>query len=197
MIFKLKNIRLLTLGVIMLNMVALPDLKAQVKAGDKTSAKAFVQQFYDWYVPLYQKGQLRQRNQVSPAQTALSQKKDYFDNRLFNALSTYYNTPAPKGAEDVLGIDIDPFLSSQDLDFHYTIAGIKQKGANYLANVRCITNKRIAHTAATGEASVIVEVGKIKGRWKLIDFRYDNGSDIFDLITAYNKDVKSTLALKH
>lgn len=185
------------LCVIVVNMIAFSGLKAQAQANDKTTAKAFVQGFYDWYVPLYNKFVPGKPNQIPSEKLALTRKKDCFDTKLFNALYGYYNTPTPKGAEDVLGIDMDPFLAAQDNGASYTVTQVKSKGNNFLLSITTEPDYQPKGAKSKANSPVIVEVTKVNGHWKLTDLWYDNGTDIFDLITAYNKDVKATLALKH
>ncbi len=178
-------------------MIMPSSLKAQAQVTEKASANAFVQQFYDWYVPIYNKYIPGKRDQVPSEKVALTKKKDCFDTKLFTALSDYYTKPAPKGAEDVMGIDMDPFLSAQDSGAQYMCANVKQVGNNYFVDIRRDSDGKSKAQVLKGDLAVTAEITKVNGQWKFVNFLYQGNTNLLSMIASYNKEVKQQLLKKH
>ncbi|WP_214072806.1 DUF3828 domain-containing protein [Mucilaginibacter sp. dw_454] len=194
---KIKNIYFPILSVIILGMVTLSGLKAQAQPSDKAEAKAFVQKFYDWYVPLYNQYVPGKRNQVPSEKVALVKQKDCFDAKLYSVLFDYYNKPAPKGAEDVMGIDMDPFLAAQDNGFQYVAGKTTQSAGDFFVDVHGDLENKPRSEVLKGQLAIVVELAKVNGQWKFLNFWYDKKSNLLSMIASYNKDVKAEVAKKH
>ncbi|MDB5116659.1 MAG: hypothetical protein JWQ79_2151 [Mucilaginibacter sp.] len=157
MTLKIKNIYFSIFSVIILCMVTLLDVKAQAPVNEKAEAKAFVQKFYDWYLPLYNKP-LDRKNPVLPDVVALKQKSNYFDEPLRKALLDDAAEQA-KSPGEIVGIDFDPFLGAQDNVLGYKLGDVKQVG-----------NKFWIETSFGNH--IVAEVKKAGGSWKFTDFIY-------------------------
>ncbi len=152
----IKNIYFSIFSVIILCMVTLSDLKAQAPVNEKAEAKAFVQKFYDWYLPLYNKS-IDGKNRTRPSIAALNQRPEYFDEPLRKALIE--DGIAQSKAHEIVGLDYDPFLAAQDIVFSYKLGDIKQVGNKLWIEV------------SVGD-HIMVEVMKTGGSWKFTDFIY-------------------------
>ncbi|HET6936477.1 MAG TPA: hypothetical protein VFI72_16665, partial [Candidatus Angelobacter sp.] len=102
----------------------------QTKQQDKSlSCKAFVQGFYHWYVPLAHRENLK-----GPASDlALKHKASAFSARLHQALNA--DSEAQARSKELVGLDFDPFLNSQDPDPRYEVRAVKQAGEHCSAEV--------------------------------------------------------------
>jgi hypothetical protein len=131
------------------------------KQDDSQSCKAFVQSFYDWYVPLANRQDLK-----GPASDlALKNKKAAFSENLYQALKA--DSEAQARSQEIVGIDFDPFLSSQDPDPRYEVRAVEQ------AVNRCSAE---VFGVGTGEVrvqpDVIAKLAYANGRWTFVNFQY-------------------------
>lgn len=131
------------------------------KQGEPQSCKAFVQSFYSWYTPL-----ANRTNPSGPASDlALKYKKSAFSENLYQALKA--DSEAQARSQEIVGIDFDPFLSSQDPDPRYEVRAVKQ------AVNRCSAQ---VFGVGTGEVrvqpDVIAELAYANGRWTIVNFQY-------------------------
>jgi hypothetical protein len=81
------------------------------------SARAFVERFYSWYVP-----RALQDNAEPTWRIAIKEKGGKFDPQLTRLLQADSN--AQDECEDLVGLDFDPFLNSQDPAQHYEAASL-------------------------------------------------------------------------
>jgi hypothetical protein len=149
--------KLFVLSMIILCMVTLSDLKAQAPVNEKAEAKAFVQKFYDWYLPLYNKP-IDRKALVRASIAALNQRPEYFDEPLRKALLEDAAEQA-KHPHELVGLDFDPFLAAQDNVLSYKLGDIKQVGNKFWIEV------------SVGD-HIIAEVMKAGSSWKFTDFIY-------------------------
>ena len=149
------------------------------------SPRAFVQEFYNWYVPKANAG-----GKISASDTALKQKKMDFDSALETALlqdaEAQRKTPG-----EIVGIDFDPFLNTQDPLKHYEVGKIVQKGDVYLLDIHGIQGVK-----KHGVPDVIAEVAKNGGRWCFVNFHYPNSNQsliaVLKALAADRESVKKT-----
>ncbi len=99
------------------------------EAGQKRAA-AFVRKFYDWYVPIALKPDLKQDS----SNVAIAKRPSLFDPSLLKALKEDAEAQA-KTPDDIVGLDFDPFLNSQDPDDKYVVGGVTEKDGLYLVDV--------------------------------------------------------------
>src|SRR5665213_2174367 len=89
-----------------------------------SSARAFVTAFYKWYVPHALKDSTEPTWHI-----ALREKRYSFDSQLLQLLQA--DSAAQAKCEDLVGLDFDPFLNSQDPAPRYKVGEIKSEGNSY------------------------------------------------------------------
>ena len=139
---------------------------AQVQ-NPQESVKNFVQQFYDWYGTVSHKD-----SKLAPDQRAIKEKAQIFSAQLISALKEDYEASS-KDPEEIVGLDWDPFLCSQELDDRYEVGGIKKQGQSYLIEVYGVSGGK-----KNPEPNVIAEVEQKDGHWVFINFHSPHGGDL-------------------
>lgn len=181
------------ISVIILSIVMSLNVNAQSSVNDKAAVKMFVQQFYDWYVPLYNKG--------TPATDlmALKQKSVYFDATLGSAIKKDY-TGQPANAGEILGLDGDPFLNAQDTGFDYQAGNVKQVGNKFLVDIHGGPKGQSKKETLASETVIIAQVVNLKGQWKFTNFLYpvkQGGGDLLTVLANLRKDRLKWIAEHH
>lgn len=133
---------------------------APVRTQPTESAQHFVQRFYDWYLPY-----ARDPNPGGGWSTVLRNTTFAFDTGLLAALKADHDAQAR--ADDIVGIDFDPFLASQDPCERYEARGEEKRGDRFEVGVYAVCDGRSSDTAV-----VVAEVTAHDGRWTLVNFRY-------------------------
>ena len=152
------------------------SLQSQTKAKEDSSDSVhkFVQDFYDWYAP--------------GAAKAADERKEFnwetrasdFDPALLSALKEDEDAQA-KAKGEIVGIDFDPFLASQDPCAPYKARNVVQKGDRFLVSVDCACEN------VTGEnPAVTVELVMRDGHWVFVNFHYPepkpSGSNLLGIL---------------
>jgi len=154
------------------------SLKAQPPALDSAkSPKRFVQQFYDWYVPI------ALADSEGPASgRALKQKGSDFIPELFRALKD--DADAQAHAEDIVGLDFDPFLDSQDPCERYEVGDVVHLGNLYKVQVFSVCSG-----IKSKKPDVIAELVSKNGLWVFTNFLYPEiHSDLLSILKSLRKD---------
>lgn len=140
---------------------------------DTESVRRLVQSFYDWYVP---EGSVES---LSPSfDRALRTKSSLFSPKLLKALRED-SAAQSKAKGEIVGLDFDPFLNSQDPDAHYTVGKATRHGSSYLVSVYGLTpGKRPSRLA------VIVKLERHSGKWHFTNFIYPDGIDLQTVLAA-------------
>jgi hypothetical protein len=146
---------------------------SSVQANDSSlaaSSREFVQKFYDWYVP-----KALAENTVPAFQFAIDDMSAAFDGGLLAALKDDAAAQERSGGE-IVGLDFDPFLNSQDPAERYEVGSARQEGTRYLVDVYPVMSGKRSQ-----EPSVVAELAHKNDHWLFVNFRYP-GSD--DLLTT-------------
>jgi len=142
--------------------VSVHPASAQTPSQQETqqSCRKFVQDFYDWYLTKALAGKL-----PSPSSNlALQRKPEAFSAELYHRLKEDRDAQ-DKTPGELVGLDFDPFLNSQDPSPHFAVVGITRKGASYWVDVYGMeSGKRQEH--------VIPELVQQNGRWIFVNFHY-------------------------
>jgi hypothetical protein len=139
---------------------------AQASAGqDEDSCRRFAQAFYEWYAPLTQNRRLK----TAASDVALRQKPDLFAPDLFRALKADSDAQA-KTPDDIVGLDFDPFVGSQDPAKRYRAERTTVQGNKCSVEVREVTSN--GKVATSGKPEVVAELIRAGGRWQFTDFSY-------------------------
>jgi Protein of unknown function (DUF3828) len=138
------------------------------------SCRIFVQSFYDWYVP-----KALDINETHAIDEALRSKVFSFTPELAKLLKEDTEAEA-KHPGEIVGLDFDPFLSSQDPSERFLVANIIRKGGTYFVEVNGISS-------AGKREKVIAELTRKKDQWLFANFHYpkfeQTGSKNADLIS--------------
>lgn len=136
------------------------------------SSREFVEKFYAAYVPK------ALAEHAGPAwQFAIDKMSASFDGGLLQALKDDLAAQAQSSGDDIVGLDFDPFLYSQDPAEHFEVGAARQEGTKYLVNVYpVISGKR------SQEPGVIPELMYEKGHWLFVNFRYPGDDDLLTIL---------------
>jgi acetyl esterase/lipase len=121
------------------------------------SALRFVRDFYAWYRPAAEK--------AGAEEEALRNRAELFTPGLLTALKEDLAASKKNGSE-IVGLDFDPFLNSQDPCPRYDVGGARIEGGRALVDVKgdCVGEK-------TGP-DVTAELAPGPKGWVFSDFRY-------------------------
>jgi hypothetical protein len=156
-------------------------LSVQAQSGNvinaSDSVKTFVEGFYAWYVPKALSGH------SGPAwSAAVKEKGSYFSPELGRKLLEDSEAQA-KDAGEIVGLDFDPFLNSQDPGRSYSVGKVVPKRGSYLAEIhRVVSGKPEEKLTATAEIT-----GR-NGRWYFVNFFYPDGHNLLDVLKALKDD---------
>jgi hypothetical protein len=142
--------------------------------GTPETLLGFVQSFYDWYRPL-----TADVKEAPAWRSVLQYKKSALTPELARALEADLETQAAATGE-LVGLDADPFLNSQDPCMRYEAGKASQKGESYLVDIHavCLGNR--------SEAPVVVAELLPKGSsWVFVNFHYPKEKG--DLLTMLKR----------
>jgi Protein of unknown function (DUF3828) len=126
------------------------------------SCRQFTQSFYDWYVPFTQK------DASGPAWCiALERKASAFSRRLLQALKQDCDAQV-RAKGELVGLDYDPFLSTQDPADHYEAR--KTVWANGKCSVEVWRASPTDTAAKSDKPAVVAELNQNNQRWCFSDF---------------------------
>jgi len=145
------------------------DVSLGAPANDSIARTAaqFTQGFYDWY------GGVGEQTDV-----AVRERPSTFAPQLLEALRLDFAAQS-KSPDEIVGLDWDPFLATQDPCNPYRVSQITRRSDTILVAVKGLCTDAAPHAGP----DVIAEVGQTRGRWAFLDFRHagDRGSLLQDL----------------
>ncbi len=170
---KVLNLVVLGLGlrVAQAQSIALTHITIAPKVVDAESAACskFVGEFYIWY--------LAHGKNADPLRAALKSKKANFSGELVKALNEDYKAAA-KSPGEIVGLDFDPVLNSQDPWEKYVPGKVAKKGNHYLVEVFGVNNGK-----RSPEADVIPKLQKVGSKWVFTNFLYKHAGKTDDLLS--------------
>ncbi|MGA2502201.1 MAG: hypothetical protein ABSH20_31040 [Tepidisphaeraceae bacterium] len=143
------------------------------------SARDFAQKFYSWYVPI------ALNEHAGPAwDFVLKQRSSSFSPELLRALREDSAAQA-KSPGEIVGLDFDPFLDSQDPEDRYEVGKVTRKGDSYWVEVFGVRSGKRMEPAA-----VLAELVRKNGHWTFVNFHYPdpNGSDLLSTLKLLRED---------
>jgi hypothetical protein len=143
------------------------------------SLRNFVQGFYDWYAP-----KALRDNSGLAWDVAVKEKGCYFSKELALQLQEDSNAQA-KAQGDIVGLDFDPFLNSQDPEGHYKVGLITQKSGGYWVDIDGDSSGNKAENVI-----VVAELAYKNGQWKFVNFHYPNGYNLLAVLKALRENRK-------
>jgi len=137
-----------------------------VRSDSAAGARAFVESFYRWYVPI------AIGDHKEPADAiALRERPRLFSSQLYRALKADNDAQA-KAPGELVGLDSDPFLNSQDPCERFAIGRVERRHDAYRVEVFAVcSGKRLDRPSA------LADVRSVNGHWKFVDFFHDGGKD--------------------
>ena len=130
------------------------------QVGDaESSCRKFVQAFYDWYVPHLIHGQGN-----SAYETVLRRKTKLFTSDLHAKLVDDFEASA-KNPDEVVGLDFDPFLNSQDPSEKFVVRNVVLKDHTCFASVRGVQSGKWMER-------VTPQLVMQSESWQFADFHY-------------------------
>jgi len=149
-------------------LIVLPGLPAGA-ASPEADVKAFVQKFYDFYLP-----KALDENSAGPSSNYVIEKmSDILEPDLLAGLKEDMEAQAKAPEGDEVGLDFDPFLDSQDPADHYVVKSVSKKDAKYLVDVYCVTEGKLSD-----KPCVVPELVQDNGKWRFVNFDYPEGGDL-------------------
>jgi hypothetical protein len=141
------------------------------------SARGFVQDFYAYYVPL-----LSAERVGSPWESVVRERGGAFAPELLDALQQDYAASAAS-ADEIVGLDFDPFVASQDPCERYDL-GSESVGGD-TARVEVFGVCQGSRDAAP---AVIAELVRVNGAWRFTNFGYPREhSDLMAVLTQLRR----------
>lgn len=136
------------------------------------SARAFVSQFYNWYVPQ------ALENRAEPTwRLALKKRGEEFATPLVRLLRA--DSAAQDKCEDLVGLDFDPFLNSQDPAQHYEVREITHERSIYKAKIYSVQADQ-----RDSKPDVTASLERSGGQWMFTNFYYPDGGDLVTILKA-------------
>jgi hypothetical protein len=144
------------------------------------SPKKFVQEFYDWYVPM------SAHTRGDASDVALKKKSSVFDAELLKALKEDSAAQA-KSPGDIVGIDWDPFLNSQSQIERCEIGNVTQKNGSYRVEVYDYLEGK-----KEKKPNIIAEVKQENGHWVFVNFWNPDGGNLLSELRKLSESRKKT-----
>jgi len=124
---------------------------------NEAGCRKFVQTFYTWYVKASQKGGF---------ELAVNKKSSFFSPELLRGLKADM-AASKKSPGEIVGLDFDPFLNSQEMPDRCNVSKVTRKGDRYMA----LVNSHYADTKDPGP-SFTAELKSNHGQWQFVNFHY-------------------------
>lgn len=133
-------------------------LLCQNPTTDEVSCREFVQDFYDWYVPIATADKERITGRLLPG-------KSSFDPVLWKMLVA--DDEAQSHSNEIVGLDFDPILNSQDPSPKFIVKSASARDGRCNAAV-------IGVNRGVEDEHVKPELVLSNGRWIFVNFRYES-----------------------
>ncbi|EDY19432.1 conserved hypothetical protein [Chthoniobacter flavus Ellin428] len=150
---------------------------APLQAAD--SPAKFVQDFYNWYVPLSK----HDRHEAS-SDVALKKRAADFSPELTKALKED-SAAAAKNPGELVGLDFDPFLNSQETVDRSVVGNVTEKNGAYRVEVYHFLDGK-----KDKKPQVIPEVKSVNGHWVFINFWNSEKGNLLEELRQLAKDRK-------
>lgn len=133
------------------------------KPDPKKSCRHFVQEFYNFYVPIT-------GDKPPSAPDALEKRKSDFSEDLYKQLKADFDAQ-DKEPDEIVGLDFDPFLNGQDFAEKYIAGEVIERAGRFFVDV---------HSMSQGKKSekpqVVPELTRRNGKWVFLNFHYGKTS---------------------
>jgi hypothetical protein len=149
------------------------SLEGQAMTSHNTfgSAREFVEEFYKWYAA-------RAQSKGRTSDVALKLKSSNFSPQLAKLLKE--DSAAQDNCAEIVGLDFDPILNTQDPWEHYEVGRITQKGQYYKAEIYGVQSGK-----RNEKPDVVAEFLNKDGRWFFVNFYYPSeGTNLMTILRS-------------
>lgn len=146
---------------------------------DEASCRRFVEEFYAWYLHRVLKDRAGRGSDF-----VLREKSSALSGELQKLLKE--DSTAQSKADEIVGLDFDPFLASQDPADRYVLGKVVPKGSRYWIDAYGVSDGK-----QRAQPDVLVELMRAEGRWIVVNFHYPRLGQKENLLA-----ILKTLALK-
>ncbi len=154
---------------------------AAAQSAEVQSARKFVKEFYAGYVQ-----RSLSESAKSPMEQELKRAPSRFAPTLLRALQADL-LASSKSPDEIVGLDFDPFLNTQESFSHSSVVKVVRKGGSYFAGVAL---------DKSNQPSVVAELERHQGNWRFVNFHYPDGPDLLSLLRSLSLDRKKSGAGK-
>ena len=159
------------------------DVRQTVSAAEPAKeCGQFVQKFYNWYVAR-EKALTKANNHKDVMEVAMKEKRSAFSPELIKALQEDV-AAARKNPREIVGLDFDPILASQEEPERYEVGEVRAKGDHYLVDLfGYLEGKK------DPKPTVVAELVSKNGQWIFTNFHYEGDtSNLVDVLKQLKKD---------
>ncbi len=146
----------------------------------------FVQKFYNWYVAR-EKALTKANSHKDVMEVALKEKRSAFSPELARALDEDV-IASRKSPGEIVGLDFDPILASQEDPERYVVGEVHANGNHYLVDVFGFLEGK-----KDSKPTVVAELTLKNGQWTFANFHYEGDtSNLVDVLKQLKKDRDKT-----
>ena len=170
-------------ATLFLVLLVLTDVRQTANAAEPAKeCSQFVQKFYDWYVAR-EKALTKASSHKDVMEVAMKEKRSAFAPELIKALQEDV-TAARKNPREIVGLDFDPILASQEEPERYEAGEVRAKGDHYLVDLfGYLEGKK------DPKPTVVAEITSKNGQWIFTNFHYEGDtSNLVDVLKQLKKD---------
>jgi hypothetical protein len=164
---------------------AITDARRAAMAADPAAgSRQFVQKFYDWYVAR-EKALTKANSRKDVMEVAMQEKRSCFSPELLKALQEDV-AAAHKDPGEIVGLDFDPILNSQEDPGRYVVGELRAKGDHYLVDVFVVRDGK-----KEAKPWIIPELVSKNGQWVFTNFHYEK-ENLVSVLQQLKKDREET-----
>lgn len=143
---------------------------------EERSCRQDVQEFYDWYAPMAEKN----NGAKTASELAMQEKPALFSKELVEALKK--DRAAQEKSQEIVGLDFDPFLYSQDPNPNYAVQSLSVKNG--------VCRAKVGVGKSGGKALLLAELRYSGSKWIFENFYYlkdekVEGLSLLDLLREF------------
>lgn len=142
---------------------------AQNKQASQKCPREFVEGFYRWYIPK------THDEKEDGVDIVLKDRVSDFSPQIIRLLNE--DRAAQHACADLVGLDFDPFLASQDPDDRYEVGRITQKGETFLAEIFGVRDNYRRE-----KPDLVAEFTEVGTHWFFVNFHYPHGYDLLSIL---------------
>ena len=158
--------------------------QAAVAADPAAGCGQFVQKFYDWYIAR-EKALNKANSRKDIMEVAMKEKRSCFSPDLLKALQEDV-AAAHKDPGEIVGLDFDPVLASQEEPERYVVGEVHANGDHYLVDVFGFLEGK-----KDSKPTVVAELIPKNGQWIFTNFHYDK-DNLISVLQQLKKDRERT-----